>query len=68
MRDNLISKFISDYNNGKPIEIQWLKKTILEFSATLNTKEKIKEISNYDNDGILIKTTLFNENGEIKKE
>ena len=29
---------------------------------------KIKEISNYDNDGILTKKTLFNENGEIQKE
>ena len=29
---------------------------------------KIKEISIYGKDGILIKKTLFNENGEIKKE
>ncbi|APY09879.1 hypothetical protein BWZ22_00860 [Seonamhaeicola sp. S2-3] len=29
---------------------------------------KIKEISTYDKDGILTKRTLFNENGEIKKE
>ena len=29
---------------------------------------KIKEISTYDKDGILINRTLFDENGEIKKE
>jgi hypothetical protein len=44
LKNNIISKFISDYNKGEPIEIQWLKKTVLEFSPTLHTKEKIKEV------------------------
>ncbi|NAY93522.1 hypothetical protein GTQ34_16565 [Muricauda sp. JGD-17] len=29
---------------------------------------KIKEISNYDKDGVLTKRTLFDENGEVKNE
>jgi integrase len=44
IKNNIISKFISDHNKGKPIEVKWLKKTVLEFSATLDTKEKIQEV------------------------
>tara|TARA_R110002073_G_scaffold312586_4_gene484130 strand:- start:32169 stop:33626 length:1458 start_codon:yes stop_codon:yes gene_type:complete len=44
LKENIISKFIIDYNKGEPVEIEWLKKTISEFSASLNTKEKIQEV------------------------
>ena len=37
-------KFFIDYNKGKPIEIKWLKKAVLEFSSILDTKEKIQEV------------------------
>ncbi|MDO6813249.1 hypothetical protein [Tenacibaculum soleae] len=44
LKNNIANKFISDYNKGKPIEIEWFKKTILEFSSTLDTKDKINEV------------------------
>ena len=43
-------KFFIDYNKGKPIEIEWLKKAVSDFCSTLDTKEKIQEvISSKDN-------------------
>jgi integrase len=40
---NILDKLIVDSNNGEPIEIGWLKKTVSEFTLTLDTKKKIKE-------------------------
>jgi integrase len=40
---NILDKLIVDSNNGEPIEVGWLKKTVSEFTLALDTKKKIKE-------------------------
>src|SRR5690606_2413874 len=57
------------YSNGKiRLKAEFKNGLVIGELKRYYQNEKIKEVSVYDNDGILIKTTLFNENGEIKKE
>ncbi|MBE7691525.1 hypothetical protein [Tenacibaculum finnmarkense] len=42
LKENVLDRFIIDYNNGLPITADWLKNCIAENSRILNTTEKIK--------------------------
>ncbi|MBE7687843.1 hypothetical protein F6A46_06290 [Tenacibaculum finnmarkense genomovar ulcerans] len=44
LQNFVLKNFIKDYNNGLPINTDWLKNCIDENSGILNTKEKIKQV------------------------
>ncbi|WP_248723080.1 toxin-antitoxin system YwqK family antitoxin [Seonamhaeicola sp. ML3] len=60
---------IDYYSNGKiRLKAEFKSGIVIGELKRYYQNGKIKEVSVYDNDGILIKKTLFNESGEIKKE
>ena len=44
LEENILNAFTVDFNNGTPITSEWLKRTVIDNTDILNTREKIKEV------------------------